>query len=78
MANFNFSGLSGTDSSELFTGSQTTTSNIDLQFSSIDRVYGEAITRNHVISIDQFSKEGWLAGRRPAFGQLYPRGTYNK
>lgn len=21
---------------------------------------------------------GWLTGRRPAFGQLYPRGVYNK
>jgi hypothetical protein len=78
MADFNTLGLSGTDSSGFLTGSQTTTSNISPQFSSVDRVYATALVRDHVISIEPFAIEGWLSGRRPSSGQLYPRGLYNK
>ena len=30
------------------------------------------------LGIDQSTKPGFLTGRRPQIGQLYPRGVYNK
>ena len=31
-----------------------------------------------IFGIDQSTKPGFLTGRRPHVGQLYPRGVYNK
>ena len=31
-----------------------------------------------IFGIDQSTRRGFLTGRRPVTGQLYPRGVYNK
>ena len=31
-----------------------------------------------IFGIDQSTRRGFLTGRRPQIGQLYPRGVYNK
>ena len=34
-------------------------------------------TKTLVISVNE-TRPGWLTGRRPHLGQLFPRGVYNK
>lgn len=63
----------------------TATPFITPNFSSIQRVIGAATTQNFNINDLGFSGTGatqsvpgFLQGRRPSFGLLFPRGYYNR
>jgi len=62
----------------LTTTQQTTVSNITPSFSSLDKLFSAAVNRTLSLSNLQNTVEGFLTGRRPSSGQLYPRGNYNK
>ena len=57
-------------------GFTTTTSFIATQ-ASFDVNIPDLITRNRDISFTE-TRPGFLTGRRPSQGQLFPRGVYNK
>jgi hypothetical protein len=59
-------------------GVTTTISNISPTFSSVTRTTLPAVYNQYSIPQIQNTVEGFLTGRRPASGQLYPRGVYNK
>lgn len=37
----------------------------------------EPVRKNRDITVEE-TRRGWLDGRRPVSGQMYPRGVYNK
>jgi hypothetical protein len=61
----------------LKTGLATTVGNVDLSFpDTLERVYGLTIQYKTIpIRTSDFSVQGWLVGRRPTYGQMYPRGA---
>ena len=78
--------VSGFDKTKLV--SNTATAVITPDFSSLDRVSGPALTpvNYEITDLDKGSspaekrrsERGFLRGRRPYFGLLFPRGYYNR
>ena len=78
--------VSGFDTTKLI--ANTATSVITPDFSSLDRVSGPSITPQNfdIADLDRGasprerrrSERGFLRGRRPYFGLLFPRGYYNR
>ena len=59
----------------------TATAYVSPTFSSVTYVISNPSSTNHNITDEDpitSSVRGWLIGRRPASGMLYPRGVYNK
>lgn len=75
---YNSLGVASATASGLSTGVATTVSNITPTFSSVIRTTAAEINTTYSFPQIQNTVEGYLTGRRPASGQLYPRGLYNK
>lgn len=75
---YNSLGVASAAASGLSTGVATTVSNITPTFSSVTRTTAAAVNNQYSFPEIQSTVEGYLTGRRPASGQLYPRGLYNK
>lgn len=74
---FTSSGLGSTTSISSGNGRSVSVGNVSFTFDSISRLFGTAISRDISISFNG-TMDGYLTGRRPAYGQMYPRGVYNK
>ncbi len=74
--NFSSYGLGATVDIGVPDGIPTTVGNVSLAFNSIDRLYAPDVMRELSFITDPTTR-GWLTGRRPTFGQIYPRGLYN-
>ena len=70
-------GLSGAISHKLKTGLPTTAGNVTLNFDdSLDRLFAPRTTNAFNLEVSAPAMKGWLNGRRPAYGQQYPRGEH--
>jgi hypothetical protein len=74
---FSSLGLGSTINSGISNGTPVSVGNVSPTFDSIEKVFAPEINREISISTNP-AIDGWLTGRRPAFGQMYPRGLYNQ
>ena len=58
-------------------GTSVSVGNVSPTFDSLEKLFGQEINREIALSTNP-TTQGWLFGRRPAFGQMYPRGLYNQ
>lgn len=70
----------GTEENGIITGLATSVSNAVLETpTAYNRVYADQISVTFDLSsVGYKTVDGYLTGRRPAGGQLYPRGIYNR
>lgn len=70
-------GISGSFLHKMKTGLSTTQGNVVLSFDdSLNRLYGSRQTLDFNVVVSAPAMKGWLNGRRPAYGQQYPRGEH--
>lgn len=79
MADYTPTGITTAGNCNLSTGVRTSAANITPSFTSVTRA--SSLTENnntYTLTNSVTTNPGFLTGRRPSFGLLFPRGNYNR